>query len=308
MLLKLDIREKKLIDLINTANTTYNFTIKTENLALGDIIICDDDETELLLIERKSLADLAASIKDGRYSEQSYRLNSYSLHNHNIIYLIEGNLNMFGSNYHSNYNRNQRINKKSLQSSMLTLLYYKGFSVLRTMSIEETSEIILQMCDKIGREKTKKSPFYSLHNSSQNINQDNVVNNVVNNVQNNTTEIDSESGKITNLNLVIEPKSIEKRYSEVVKKVKKENITLDNIGEIMLSQIPGVSNAGAISIMKKYCSVDNLIDCLRENPKCLDDIKIRTSTGGERRISKTCVQNIIRFLLQREENTIEVET
>ena len=125
-------------------------------MALGDIIICDDDETELLLIERKSLADLAASIKDGRYSEQSYRLNSYSLHNHNIIYLIEGNLSMFGSNYHSNYNRNQRINKKSLQSSILTLLYYKGFSVLRTMSIEETSEMILQMCDKIGREKTKK--------------------------------------------------------------------------------------------------------------------------------------------------------
>jgi ERCC4-type nuclease len=101
MLLKLDIREKRLIQLINTANTGYNFTIKTENLALGDIIICDDDETELLLIERKSLADLAASIKDGRYSEQSYRLNSYSLHNHNIIYLIEGNLSMFGSNYHS---------------------------------------------------------------------------------------------------------------------------------------------------------------------------------------------------------------
>ena len=101
---------------------------------------------------------------------------------------------------------------------MLTLLYYKGFSVVRTMSIEETSEMILQMCDKIGREKTKKSAFYSLQNSSLNITQDNILNNV----QSNTTEIDSEYGKITNLNLVIEPKSIDKRYSEVVKKVKKE--------------------------------------------------------------------------------------
>ena len=94
----------------------------------------------------------------------------------------------------------------------------------------------------------------------------------------------------------------------IIKKVKKENITLDNIGEIMLSQIPGVSSAGAISIMKKYCSIDNLIDCLRENPKCLDDIKTKTATGGERRISKTCVQNIISYLLQREENAIEVDT
>ena len=208
MLLKIDVREKRLINLINEANSSYNFTIKIENLALGDIIICDDDETELLLIERKSLADLAASIKDGRYSEQSYRLHSYSLHNHNIIYLIEGNLSMFGSNYHSNYNRNQRINKKSLQSSMVTLLYYKGFSVLRTMSIEETSELILQMCDKIGREKTKKKAFYSMQNGGEG-----VVNNSV---------IESEPGKISNLDLVIDAKPLEKRYSEVVKKVKKD--------------------------------------------------------------------------------------
>ena len=307
MLLKLDVREKKLIELINAANSGYNFTIKTENLDLGDIIICDDDETELLLIERKSLADLAASIKDGRYSEQSYRLNSYSLHNHNIIYLIEGNLSMFGVNYHSNYNRNQRINKKSLQSSILTLLYYKGFSVLRTMSIEETSELLLQMCDKIGREKTKKTAFYSLPSRNRNNNNGENNNNSENTVQS-TNETNIGTGKITNLDLVIDSKPVEKRYSEVVKKVKKENITLDNIGEIMLSQIPGVSNAGAISIMKKYCSIDNLIDCLRENPKCLDDIKIKTTNGGERRISKTSVQNIISYLLQREENTIQINT
>lgn len=307
MLLKLDIREKKLIELINAANSGYNFTIKTENLDLGDIIICDDDETELLLIERKSLADLAASIKDGRYSEQSYRLNSYSLHNHNIIYLIEGNLSMFGVNYHSNYNRNQRINKKSLQSSILTLLYYKGFSVLRTMSIEETSELLLQMCDKIDREKTKKTAFYSLPSGNQNNNNSENNSNSENTVQS-TNETNIGTGKITNLDLVIDSKPVEKRYSEVVKKVKKENITLDNIGEIMLSQIPGVSNAGAFSIMKKYCSIDNLIDCLRENPKCLDDIKIKTTNGGERRISKTSVQNIISYLLQREENTIQINT
>ena len=54
--------------------------------------------------------------------------------------------------------------------------------------------------------------------------------------------------------------------------------------------------------------IDNLIDCLRENPKCLDDIKTKNAKGGERRISKTCVQNIIRYLLQQHENAIEVNT
>ena len=43
------------------------------------------------LIERKSLNDLESSIKDGRYNEQSLRLDKYDLANHNIYYLIELN-------------------------------------------------------------------------------------------------------------------------------------------------------------------------------------------------------------------------
>ena len=43
-------------------------------LQLGDILFTSDDETTTFLcIERKTLLDLLASIKDGRYSEQSYR-------------------------------------------------------------------------------------------------------------------------------------------------------------------------------------------------------------------------------------------
>ena len=45
---------------------------------------------KLLIIERKSLNDLASSIKDGRYAEQSFRLSNIEHHNHNIVYLIEG--------------------------------------------------------------------------------------------------------------------------------------------------------------------------------------------------------------------------
>ena len=39
---------------------------------LGDILLQDDDGKDVLLIERKSLSDLIASIKDGRYEEQSH--------------------------------------------------------------------------------------------------------------------------------------------------------------------------------------------------------------------------------------------
>ena len=38
---------------------------------------------------------LNSSIKDGRYVEQSHRLTGYNMHNHNIIYLIEGDLSIY---------------------------------------------------------------------------------------------------------------------------------------------------------------------------------------------------------------------
>ena len=86
------------------------------------------------------------------------------------------------------------------------------------MSIEETSEMILQMCDKIGREKTKKKAFYSLQDSGQRSEDQNSGKISANN---SIIEQESESGKITNLDLVIEPKPVEKRYSEVVKSKKR---------------------------------------------------------------------------------------
>ena len=101
MLLKIDMRERDLITqiqlLIASTETTFN-NIKVDicALPLGDIIIIDDKtNTELLIIERKSIADLMASIKDGRYSEQSYRMNGIEHPNHNIIYLIEGDIDKY---------------------------------------------------------------------------------------------------------------------------------------------------------------------------------------------------------------------
>ena len=43
---------------------------------------------KMILFERKSLSDLAASIKDGRYSEQSMGLSATDTHNHNTGYTL----------------------------------------------------------------------------------------------------------------------------------------------------------------------------------------------------------------------------
>ena len=62
MKLKVDVREKRLIKLLNAFIKQFafkNITIEIENLPLGDVIICDDKGNEKLIVERKSLNDLA---------------------------------------------------------------------------------------------------------------------------------------------------------------------------------------------------------------------------------------------------------
>jgi len=249
MKLKIDNRERKFIDLIKIVNPC--FSIEYMNLSLGDFIICDDEGSELIVIERKTLGDLVSSIKDGRYKEQSFRLNNYPIHNHNIIYLIEGN-------NKSNFNKQE---KKMIESSYFSLMYYKGFSVIRTKNIEDTFKFILKIMDKIKREK-KKVQYYSN---------------------------DCDKNEIVNVN----------DYTETIKSCKKENITPKNIGKIILNQIPGISNKTSSVIMEKFGSIYNLIKNIETNKEILKDIKYKTNTGKERRISKKSIDNIYKFLLYK---------
>ena len=83
-----------------------------------------------------------------------------------------------------------------------------------------------------------------------------------------------------------------RKYCEVVKKEKKKNITPENIGEIILSQIPGVSSHTSQIIMNKYGSLYNLLCDLDVNQKCLDQLTYTTDSGINRRISKTSIRNI----------------
>jgi 5'-3' exonuclease len=84
-------------------------------------------------------------------------------------------------------------------------------------------------------------------------------------------------------------------YCTVVKKVKKDNITPENIGEIVLCQIPGISSVTAMAIMKQYGTFSTLIDEIRNNPTSLENI-VCENGGKTRKISKTCVKNVIEYL------------
>lgn len=66
----IDYREEKLIELFNNSNSIITFEIAT--LDIGDIHIKSD--TTKLVLERKTLQDVASSQKDGRMREQRLRM------------------------------------------------------------------------------------------------------------------------------------------------------------------------------------------------------------------------------------------
>jgi ERCC4-type nuclease len=278
MIIKIDTREQELFAKCTSAiqtNTKFkDIQLISETLPLGDIII-NDGTNDHIIIERKSLRDLAASIKDGRYEEQSYRLNGLPHHNHNIIYLIEGDM------HHFNAFRD-RIDKQTLYSAMFSINYFKGFSLMRTNNMEETATIVCNMVYKlVNGLKAGKTPYYSLNQDT--VTSQATVSNNNDNVSNDINE--SEKGEPT-----------AKDYCSVIKKVKKENVTQDNIGEIMLCQIPGVSSTTALAILSQFKTLPNLILALKENDKCLNDVCTTDANGKNRKISKTTIATIVEFL------------
>lgn len=272
MLIKLDVREEALsiemsLAMASDPQRWKNVSIQKEQLPLGDAILVDSEGKEVLVVERKSLADLAASITDGRYAEQGLRLDSLPVHNHNIVYMVEGDLLRYVPKRVKAMKR-APLDRYALISSLATIQYSKGFSVARTMSIQESALWLLQTASKI--EKSKLSSFYDS--------------------QEEPSDGDNSPG-----------------YVSVVKRVKKDNITPDNICAIMLCQIPGVSTALAQAVAERYRDMGSLSVALREDGNVLNDVMLVSKTSGKsRRAPSTALSNIVNYVLGKGE--IEVST
>ena len=286
MIIKVDNREQELLKQINQlvlfTPSFKQLKVEVASLPLGDIIISDDNEDKII-IERKCLNDLLASIKDGRYEEQSYRLNGLEHHNHNIYYMIEGDVNKM------NRFKDNKIDKLTLYSAMVSLNYFKGFSVMRTFSVEESAVFICNTASKLSKSETSGKKAYFENNKlhiKQSVNLD---------VTNENEPSEQAGGE----KIIIETEQSDKDYINVVKKVKKENITPDNIAEIMLCQIPGISSVTAIAIMDKFKTIPNLIQEVQQNEECLKDISYINTKGQTRKINKTSIVNIVKYLLKK---------
>lgn len=260
-----DNREKGLVKLLNSYKFIYeleHINVQIEQLPIGDIIIKDRDSgEERIVFERKHVSDLASSIVDGRYKEQSYRLDgSCPLSNHNIIYIIEGSVASLNPKF-------TKVKPAAIYSAICSLQYFKGFSVMKTSNIEETCEYILRMADKIYREKP-------------------------------TTAYYTNKGEPSQLQQTHE-------YSDVVKRVKKDNITQENIGIIMLSQVPGVSPATAKMLLSGgNKTIFEFVKECRENP---DYLKTFENITTKKKLTRNTIEGIEKYLLGKHEVIIVPE-
>ena len=277
MILEIDYREKSLIEKLNDKQTIF----QTSNLLIGDIHITTkkgetQDSVPLLIIERKTLSDLAASIIDRRYTEQSYRLSVSEVHNHNIIYLIEGNIETFKSR--------TRITRDVLENAIISLGFGKGFTVVRTADVQDSANYITRLFNKVS--KTNKFSFY--YSCSNTLKSDTKA---ITEPDNSSTPVEQETDNVRETSSLVG-----ECYLNTLKVSKKDNITLANIQPLMLSQIPGVSVTVAKTIIEKYETIDKLISCVRENKEEFKSLKMKDNTGKERRINKTALDNICCYL------------
>ena len=161
----IDNREKDLIKLLNEKK----IEIECKNLELGDIVFINNEselncKEELIMIERKTVDDLMASIKDGRHREQKIRLLKKQKDGVHIYYLIEGSL-----LYHKK--------KETLYSSILNTMMRDNIKVIFSRNIEETITYLIKISEKLDFCKiSKKTQLLDNKSSNEQVSNEQVSN------------------------------------------------------------------------------------------------------------------------------------
>jgi ERCC4-type nuclease len=227
-----------------------NISIKKENLVVGDFQIGN------MIFERKTHQDLASSILDGRYQEQSNRLVEHGTNNPHlkIVYIVEGNLDLY-FNQHN-------IDKDKIMSSVMSLFYEKGFQVLLTKHINETSDYLLKFCLK----------YYTKY--------------AVQGGGGGECEDGEDSSSMVSNSLICLPK---KKSSQIHK---------DNIGILMLCNVPHISAHVATQLLAPFDNqLGNFLQKIKDDSSYLETIKIITQGKDkkERKLAKNIRTTLVEY-------------
>lgn len=146
IVIHVDYRESELIELLKGVAKDH-ITVDSQNLDVGDIVIANAaTEQPYLVLERKTLADLASSNRDGRYREQRARLLSVKGQGIAIGYLIES-----GPGWSSELNRvwPGNVPETTLLSIISRLQFRYGIPVITSKDARTSQALILHLAGQI---------------------------------------------------------------------------------------------------------------------------------------------------------------
>jgi len=137
VVLEVDNREGKFI------NDYQKEFMVLKNLDLGDFKIYNDERE--ILIERKTITDLIASINDGRYRNQKLRMLEYRKQSQkqvDLVYLLEGQLSEIS-----------RFDEKRYWGVLVNSTLRDKIQVIQTGNLKKTAEIVLDIYEKLKNGK-----------------------------------------------------------------------------------------------------------------------------------------------------------
>jgi ERCC4-type nuclease len=158
MLLVIDYRERAFLNTVNKHQKdpnqvteqeqvytidvgNVNVDIKVANLEVGDFVLKDNDDV-LLIIERKTVTDLCASITDGRFRQQKERLiQSVNDDYEKVLFIIEG----------------PKVSKPMVDGAILNMMYKHKFRVLATKDMNDTFNNVILLYKKFAGKEFSSS-------------------------------------------------------------------------------------------------------------------------------------------------------
>lgn len=129
MQLVVDSREARLAEALKVLGVAHTMA----GLDVGDFMIQNEAGEPLLVAERKSLADFAASNADGRYREQRARLMAVRGSGVAVVYILEG---AWSPSEDQMYGRTP---EKQLKRLVTRLVLRYGMPVIHTQGIQDTA-------------------------------------------------------------------------------------------------------------------------------------------------------------------------
>ena len=159
-LLKIDHRESGIKQFIDEYK--FNLPYEYENLVHGDFQLLNTEGEIQYIFERKSLTDLLASIKDGRYHNQKARLfQQYDCKQ--IFYIIEGKV-----SWDAEWKGFKAPSNKIIQSSIINTLIRDKIACFFTADLKDTYQLLLQICSRYYEDPSKYKFIKNSTNSEEN--------------------------------------------------------------------------------------------------------------------------------------------